>query len=36
MCVLHMCTGSAGSLAGSLTCARGKQIGKKEGGSECR
>lgn len=28
-----MCAGSAGSLAGSLTCAQGKQIGKLEGGA---
>lgn len=27
----RLCAGSAGSLAGSLTCAQGKQIGKLEG-----
>lgn len=32
MCVLHMCTGSVGFLAGSVTCAQDKQIGKKGGG----
>lgn len=31
MCVLHMCTGSVGFLAGSVTCAQDKQIGKKGG-----
>lgn len=35
MCVLPMCTGPVGFLAGSVTCAQDKQIGKTEGGSVC-